>query len=825
MKQVNRNGGGGAHAEGMTRGRRLLSLLLSTTIFGLAGSFSVGPAYAQSASRQAATSQPVNFSIPAQPLSSAINAFIRATGWQISYSSQLARGKTSVAVVGAMPPSTALQRLVAGTGLSVRIGGSGSAALVGSTDASAAAPAGAISLDTIDVQGENPNSTMTPMPAYAGGQVATGGQVGMLGNRSVMNTPFNQTSYTAKLIQDQQARSIPDVVSNNPSVQTYARNSTRIDSLVIRGFPAPTEQVMYGGLAGILPTDTTNPELAERIEVLTGPSAMLNNVLGSIGGTINIVPKRAPEERLARFTPSYGSRGNLGGHVDYGQRFGTEKQFGVRFNGVYRDGESAVKDTFDQRKLAVLGLDYRGDRLRLSADLGWQKLYLQGVTPNVAFNPGVPVLPAPDANRNPGAAWTFKDNEDKFVALRGEYDLTENVTAYAAWGRHEWDRTLQDACLLRITDPSGAALVQCINLQRFISDTQSANAGIRARFETGPVAHEFTLGAATYEYVFRSAQAGAPSYVSNLYAPTSVPRPNLTLPPLGKSYASELSSLAVADTMSVLDKRIQLMLGARYQNIKETTFNGATGAQTSSNGKSALSPSVGLLVKPLENVSLYGNFIQGLEAGEVVGANFSNAGTAFPPYTSIQYETGIKVDWGKWTTTASLFQITKPGVITDFSTNTRVLNGEQRNRGAELNIFGEPIEGIRVLGGAMFLDPILTKTQGGLTDGWMAPASPRFQLRLGGEWDTPFASGLTLTGRVLHTSEQYIDTDAPRRSIPAWTRFDVGARYTFDASKTPTGKPIVVRLNIENVLGTNYWGNIYQVAAPRTVWLSTTFDF
>ena len=53
--------------------------------------------------------------------------------------------------------------------------------------------------------------------AYAGGQVARGGRVGLLGNVDVMDTPFNTTNYTQALIQDQQARSVADVLQNDPS--------------------------------------------------------------------------------------------------------------------------------------------------------------------------------------------------------------------------------------------------------------------------------------------------------------------------------------------------------------------------------------------------------------------------------------------------------------------------------------------------------------------------------------------------------------------------------------------------------------------------------
>jgi len=74
-----------------------------------------------------------------------------------------------------------------------------------------------------------------PPAAYAGGQVATGGSLGLLGNRSVMDTPFNQTNYTAELIQNQQARTIRDVLANDPSVRVVQAAGGGADTLFIRG--------------------------------------------------------------------------------------------------------------------------------------------------------------------------------------------------------------------------------------------------------------------------------------------------------------------------------------------------------------------------------------------------------------------------------------------------------------------------------------------------------------------------------------------------------------------------------------------------------------
>ena len=57
----------------------------------------------------------------------------------------------------------------------------------------------ATSLEAIVVTG----SQVRVPPAYAGGQVAKGARVGLLGALDTMDTPFAVTSYTEALIRDQ----------------------------------------------------------------------------------------------------------------------------------------------------------------------------------------------------------------------------------------------------------------------------------------------------------------------------------------------------------------------------------------------------------------------------------------------------------------------------------------------------------------------------------------------------------------------------------------------------------------------------------------------
>jgi iron complex outermembrane receptor protein len=233
------------------------------------------------------------------------------------------------------------------------------------------------------------------------------------------------------------------------------------------------------------------------------------------------------------------------------------------------------------------------------------------------------------------------------------------------------------------------------------------------------------------------------------------------------------------------------------------------------------------VVKPLENVSVYANYIEGLEAGTIVGTGFANTGEVLPPYQTKQHEMGVKIDWGRVITTVSAFDIMKPIQRVDRVTNTVTQSGETRNRGVEINAFGQVTENFRLLGGVMFIDARQQKTDLGTYDGFRTFNIPGTQLNLGGEWDVPFLRGLTLTARAIHTGEAYAD-QANKLTVPSWTRYDAGARYTF--ASPWNGKPVVVRFSVENLLDTNYWqaatNERYLIlAAPRTYLLSTTFNF
>ena len=298
---------------------------------------------------------------------------------------------------------------------------------------------------------------------------------------------------------------------------------------------------------------------------------------------------------------------------------------------------------------------------------------------------------------------------------------------------------------------------------------------------------------------------------SNLYKPVFVARPAFDDSTGGWGKRRELleSSIALADTLGFLDERVLLTAGIRRQSIERKGFNFRTGIRTSQYDKSAITPAFGLLVKPWDFMSLYGNYIEALEPGPTAPRGTVNEGEIFPPSVTNQIELGMKFDLDGLGLTAGLFQIEKPNGITDATTNRFSLDGQQRNRGFELTAFGEVRPDLRLLGGFTYLDSKLTRTQGGRFDGKNTPGVPELTAVLNLEYDTPVLPGLTLTARAEHVGSRFVRTDNSLK-IPAYQLYGLGARY----QRTLGDKAFTLRLNIDNLLNDDYWDSL--------VWVLTT---
>ncbi|MDS1139418.1 TonB-dependent receptor [Pusillimonas sp. SM2304] len=766
----------------------------------------------QALAQEAAT----QINLPAQSLDDSLIQLGRQTSLQFFYTPDTVAGVQAPRVQGRMTPEEALKRLLEGTSVEYRREGRNVtlSRLLSTTQLGA--------VKVVGGRGDLP-------PAYAGGQVATGGRVGLLGTKDVMETPFNTISYTDAFIQDIQAQDLGRVISlTDPSVYKNGATGMISDNFSIRGFSISGGDVAFGGLYGLIPYYRVTPELAERIEVLKGPSALLNGMPpgGSVGGSINIVPKHAGEEPLARVTGTYMSDAQFGTHVDVGRRFGDDNQFGIRFNGVYRDGDSPVDNQTQSSKLASLGLDWRSDRVRLSADMYTNEDHVDGLNRGVSLAPGIDVPRPPDPDVLLAPDWTFSNTKDRAVILRGEVDITRDITAYAAWGKSKTDFDSLASSTYTIFNDAGDYRNNFAH-QRSIFDRDSAEIGLRSRFRTGSVGHELAVTATYYKHTNQFGflrNMMAEDWVTNIYDPAWGPTvgAGFSSEPLPKTGAVRSNSYGVADTLSFAEDRVQLTLGVRRQTVVSDTFDAASGDRTARYDAGATTPAVALLVKANDSLSIYGNYIEGLSQGATAPATAENAGEVFPPYKTKQREIGLKMDFGRFAGVLSAFQIARPNAYTDPVSNVYSFGGEQRNRGVELSFYGEAAKGLRLMGGIAYTQAKLTKTAGGVDQGKLATAVPAWQAKLGAEWDVPAVQGLTLTGNMVSMSKQYINADNSL-SVPGRTVFDLGARYMTSIAD----HPLTLRATVQNLTNKAYWaGSLASgTGAPRTFLLSASLEY
>ncbi|WP_296170062.1 TonB-dependent siderophore receptor [uncultured Brevundimonas sp.] len=680
-------------------------------------------------------------------------------------------------------------------------------------------------------------SQVTLTSPYAGGQVARGGRVGLFGNLGVMDTPFATTSYTEELTRNQQARSVGDVLQNDPAVRVSKGFGNFQELYVIRGFPVYSDDMTYNGLYGILPRQFVAAEFLERVEVFHGATAFLNGAApggSGVGGAFNLTPKRAPDEALTRLTAGIDGESELYLAADVARRFGAADDYGLRLNVARRDGEAGIEGESRELTAVGLGLDRRGERARFSADIGYQDHRIDAPRPTVTPLGAVPAPPAADSNF--AQPWTYTDERQLFGVVRGEFDLSDTVTAWAAFGGRQGEEA--NVLANPVAQPDGTLSAYRFDNTR--EDTVwSGDIGLRAELATGPVGHTLVASASQVQSKSRNAYAFSDfaGFASDLYNPVVVapPLPDFFVGgdldnPLVTERVNN-SSVAIADMMSFMDGRLLATVGARYQQIETRTYDYNTGAPLSSYEGDAVTPVFAVVYKPIEAISLYANYAEALIPGQTApavsgGVPVSNAGDVLSPFRGEQVEIGIKYDVGRFGGSVSLFQTSLPSAFVEngiFGTN-----GEQRNRGLEIAFHGEPRDGLRVIGGWTFLDAELTRTAGGALDGNRPIGTPEVQGNVNVEWDVPQLSGLTLEGRAIYTGDQAVDA-ANAVELDSWTRFDAGVRYVTQVAD----RPVTLRARVENLADEDQWvavggfpgANYLTLGAPRTLRLSLSTDF
>lgn len=213
---------------------------------------------------------------------------------------------------------------------------------------------------------------------------------------------------TGEELQRKVANSLGETLKNEPGIHSSSFG-TGVGQPVIRGFSANRVQVVQDGIdvadaAAISPdhANAVEPLLADRIEVLRGPSTLLYGN-GAIGGVVNIVDRRIPQsltsehvfigeqsydsvanenKTLVRFD---GAIGSIGLHMDGVRRSGDN----VEIPGFANMDPDAEENTFgfienssSESESLHIGASYIGERGFIGVSVG-------RIASNYGLPPGV----------------------------------------------------------------------------------------------------------------------------------------------------------------------------------------------------------------------------------------------------------------------------------------------------------------------------------------------------------------------------------------------------------------------------------------------------
>ena len=676
--------------------------------------------------------------------------------------------------------------------------------------------------------------------------------LGVLGKANAFTAPITVVNYDEQALNNTEARTLVDAVAKkDASVWQFGGESNTLTGLYFRGYQLDARQFSVNGLAGMYGTQGTASVQVGSAQLIKGASTAVNGMdpEGAVSGSVNIETKKAADEGNRKIGLGWFSNNRAQGTFDLGQRFGENKEFGVRANGKLRHGDTPRHGYSEDNKEFALNADYRGEKVRVALDSIYAKRKTNGGRARMQDiqNANGRLFDAPEGKVNLAPSWQAQNTRGQTNMLTFEWDAFENAQITGGIGynnaRYYGNFASPTVTSSGLTYNSGRAR---LTDQRF--KTLSMNLTARGEFETGPVSHNWSTA-------FDRIDRKRTTYQGARQTRSSVIDPSIDIPTqlakldsnLGSAWnptpsldtVIKVNSLAVSDTLGFADNKYRLTLGGRFQAVEQK--NKLNGRKADA---SRFSPMLMAAWVPQPDLVVYGNYMEDLEPSDIRTDDDGHV-TMADPRVSRQFEVGVRKNWGDFVTTLNAFQIKRPGYWrgnttsgTDFAARKNAglaysgsEQGIERSRGIEFNTYANLLnKTLRPTFGLMYLQSTVKDYPNfadNLVNG-VQVANPRVIAKAGVEWDTPFAKGLTLNGNVSYFGKSYQDTQK-QYAFPSYTLVDIGARY-----KTKLGKnTLTVSSSVENLFNKNYWQvqrgqydrSFAVVGMPRTYWLKAELDF
>ncbi|HFK5584433.1 TPA: TonB-dependent siderophore receptor [Elizabethkingia anophelis] len=688
-------------------------------------------------------------------------------------------------------------------------------------------------------------------------------------NLTVMETPQPIAIVTHEIIEQQQAKQLSDVLQNVNGIYVTSSRGNSQDSFGGRGFILGNDNIFKNGArvnSGVFPEVSG----LERVEVLKGANAMLYGNTAA-GGIINMVTKKPRFQTGGSFSLSGGSWNTYKPTFDvYGP---ISKDVAFRLNGTYetaksfRDHISSEKIYLNPSILFNIGkksqLIVEGDYLinNFTPDFG-----IGSITNKDGSYSMNTLLPR---NAFLGANWQYQDVKQASTNITFNHQISNNwslnvITSYQNYTkdyfsteRVQWEYDKNNR--LNWKRP----LNKTYNEQNYTS----FQANVNGEFNTGKINHKVLIGAdsdygaadsytyfnpsnnKTYGtgYIYGTGGGNGILYLDDTSTWSSGSIPASAIQDRNRIRTRRVG-VYVQDFIS-LTKEFKVLAGLRWsyiQNMPTINTNFRTNTKklvdNSSTSDQALSPKVGLVYMPNDNLSLFATYTNSFSANTGYDINRST----LKPTTIDQYEVGIKKNlWNNAiAVNLSAYQILyknyyqtaelNAGGQPNSDPNMKEFAGKMRSRGIELDITGNPSKNLSLIGGISYNNSVYLDTPDnfGYVENQRIVRTPATTANLSAFYTLPkYIKGLKIGASFYYIGDRlagWNDTKATNNSRNGVSRiFTLKDYTTFALSMGYDWKKFSIQAKVNNLFDTvNY--NVHEnysvnPIAPRNYYFTLTY--
>ncbi len=698
-------------------------------------------------------------------------------------------------------------------------------------------------LDEMVVESSRNHKTALP-----GGFNNDSSRVGLLGETSVMKAPFTVQSITEETVSKMAMpnQDLDTVLSNVPAIRT-GTSPIKTD-FSIRGVATNASAYLVNNIPGffIMATGPVTNTVGS-IDAMIGPAATLNgstqsfqagNISGATPGAIYLNTKRAGEKDFIKYTQTFGGYGDYGEYIDISQRFGKDRNIGVRIYGQYDDGGLAISGAGQRKKNLFVNISYEGETTKSNLFGGYYDQKLLGTERRFALHKSATKFPdAPDNKMSfddPNVM--HQDSNGYMLTLNHQKKLNENVNWFVNAGMNQTvvRRFIYNSEFT--IDANGNVMGEGAYPWSDYMDIQNQylQTGLKGDFMTGSAKHNVAVSVDRSHRKFYKTGKNRKDLATfgNIYSGLKF-NPEIFGADESTSLKKNLNHEETDVTLNFMDK-VEIgklsLVGALARRHGDYASKGTEIKDDN------WAPTYGFSYAPTEALSFYAAHSVARSRGSFVDSDGGNALNAnqFLDGTKLKNtEFGIKARPNEnlsWS--LAYFDMTQPNTLKTYSTTDPTKywlsnNGKNRFKGVDFSVDAKLADKWNTFGGFEYLNAKQETTTDAKFEGLPTHGSVKWSGVWGLEYkpdeDTSFTSRLsyTGTGKFVHSATARV------LDIPSYVNLDL-----FASHKTRlNGVPVKLTAACYNVANDSHWiaqvgqSNKFMLNNPRTFMLSAEFEF